>query len=129
MVITLMLETDEAKAAATAARSQEDMLLLVPRVGSRYAAVGTVAKIEDSGQLANGMEALVIRGLHRSVVGTGVAGTGDATWVQVEDAPETNTNTPPRKGPPGDSPPPPGKTARAPGGPQGPGFLAGSPTP
>ena len=93
MVITLMLETGEAKAAATAAHEQGDLLVLVPRSGNRYAAVGTVAKIEDSGQLANGMEALVIRGLHRAVVGTGVAGTGDATWVQIEDAPETNTNT------------------------------------
>jgi len=52
-----------------------------------------VAKIEDSGTLQNGMEALVIRGLHRAVVGTGVAGTGDATWVQVEDAVETNDHT------------------------------------
>jgi ATP-dependent Lon protease len=93
MVITLMLETAEAKAAATAARELGDMLVLVPRVGNRYAAVGTVAKIEDSGRLQNGMEALVIRGLNRAVVGTGVAGTGDATWVQVEEAPETNENT------------------------------------
>jgi ATP-dependent Lon protease len=94
MVITLMLETPEAKAAASAARAQENTLVLVPRVGSRYAAVGTVAKIEDSGQLQNGMEALVIRGLYRAVVGTGVAGTGDATWVQVEEADETNSTTP-----------------------------------
>ncbi len=93
MVITLMLETPEARAAALAARSQGDVLVLVPRVGNRYAAVGTVAKIEDSGTLQNGMEALVIRGLHRAVVGTGVAGTGDATWVQVEDAVETNDHT------------------------------------
>ncbi len=93
MVITLMLETAEAKAAATAAREQGDMLVLVPRTGNRYAAVGTVAKIEDSGRLQNGMEALVIRGLHRAVVGTGVAGTGDATWVNIEDALETNENT------------------------------------
>ncbi|MFL5797634.1 MAG: endopeptidase La [Actinomycetota bacterium] len=93
MVITLMLETPEARAAALAARSQGDVLVLVPRVGTRYAAVGTVATIEDSGRLQNGMEALVIRGLHRAVVGTGVAGTGDATWVQVEDAVETNDYT------------------------------------
>src|SRR4051794_19541204 len=93
MVITLMLETAEAKAAATAAHEQGDMLVLVPRTGNRYAAVGTVAKIEDSGRLQNGMEALVIRGLYRAVVGTGVAGTGDATWVNIEDAHETNENS------------------------------------
>ena len=33
------------------------------------------------------MEALVIRGLHRAMIGSGVAGTGDATWVQVEPRP------------------------------------------
>jgi ATP-dependent Lon protease len=93
MVITLMLETPEARAAVQAAREQDDMIVLVPRLENRYAAVGTVAKIEDQGRLQNGMEALVIRGLHRAVVGTGVAGTGDATWVQVLTADETNTNT------------------------------------
>src|SRR5438093_8223703 len=93
MVVTLMLETPEAEAAASAAREQGDTLVLVPRVGSRYAAVGTVARIEDTGRLQNGMEALVIRGLHRAVIGTGVAGTGDAVWVQVQEAAETNTDT------------------------------------
>src|SRR5207245_3355285 len=29
-------------------------------------------------------EALVIRGLHRATIGSGIAGTGDATWVQVD---------------------------------------------
>ena len=50
----------------------------------RYARIGTVAKIEDVGRLRNGTEALVIRGLHRAIVGLGVPGTGEATWVQVE---------------------------------------------
>src|SRR6266508_1325299 len=79
MVVTLTLETEDARGAAEAARSHDGHLLLVPRVGSRYATVGTVAQIEDIGRLPNGMEALIIRGLHRTVVGTGVAGTGDAT--------------------------------------------------
>jgi ATP-dependent Lon protease len=93
MVVTLMLETDEARAAAEAARSNDDTLLLVPRVGDAYARVGTVATIEDAGRLQNGVEALVIRGTGRAVVTTGVAGTGDATWVMVADAVETNADT------------------------------------
>jgi ATP-dependent Lon protease len=93
MVVTLMLETDEARAAAEAARSNDDTLLLVPRVGDAYARVGTVAAIEDAGRLQNGVEALVIRGTARAVVSTGVAGTGDATWVMVADAVETNADT------------------------------------
>ena len=58
--------------------------MLVPKVGQRYARIGTVAKVEDVGRLQSGLEALVIRGLYRADVGTGVAGTGDATWIQIE---------------------------------------------
>ncbi|MGQ0668659.1 MAG: endopeptidase La [Actinomycetota bacterium] len=86
MVVTLTIESDEARRAVAAARSADDTLLLVPRVGGRYARVGTLGKLEDVGRLPSGMEALVIRGLHRAVVGIGVPGTGDATWVQVEPA-------------------------------------------
>src|SRR5205085_4788874 len=92
-VATLRLETDEARAAANAAREQDGRLVLVPKIGARYAADGTVSKIEDTGRLQNGMEALVIRGLHRAVIGTGVAGTGDAVWVQIQEAAETTTDT------------------------------------
>jgi ATP-dependent Lon protease len=82
MVVTLTIESDEAQAAVEAADGGE--LLLVPRVGDRYAVIGTVAQVEDVGRLRNGTEALVIRGLHRAAVGLGVPGTGRATWVQVE---------------------------------------------
>ena len=85
MVVTLTVESPEARAAVDAA-SQDDerLLLLVPRVDERYASVGTIATIEDVGQLRGGTEALVIRGLHRAVLGLGVPGTGEATWVQAE---------------------------------------------
>src|SRR2546428_5333320 len=93
MVVTLMLETQEAKAAVAAAREQDGRLVLVPRLETRYARIGTVAAIEDVGRLQNGLDAMVVRGLNRVAVGTGVAGTGDATWVQVEPAQERNQNT------------------------------------
>src|SRR5207245_4721974 len=67
--------------------------LVVPRVGSGVARVGTVGVIEDTGRLRGGLEALVIRGLSRAVVTSGVAGTGDATWVMVADAEEPNADT------------------------------------
>jgi len=86
MVVTLTIESDEARAAVEAADGGE--LLLVPRIDDRYARIGTVAKVEDVGRLRNGTEALVIRGLHRATVGLGVPGTGEATWVQVEPAPD-----------------------------------------
>ncbi|HET9723830.1 MAG TPA: endopeptidase La [Actinomycetota bacterium] len=84
MVVTLTIESDEARRAVAAAESTDGELLLVPRIGQRFARVGTVAKLEDVGRLRGGLEAIVIRGLHRAVVSRGVPGTGDATWVEVD---------------------------------------------
>ena len=88
MVVTLTIESDEARQAIAAAESSDGELLLVPRIGSRYAKIGTVAKVEDVGRLRSGLEALVIRGVVRAVVGNGVAGTGETTWVQFEPRPD-----------------------------------------
>ncbi len=82
MVVTLTIESPEAEAAVEAAAHGE--LILVPRIDGRYARVGTVAKIEEEGRVRGGVDAVVIRGLHRGVVGVGVPGTGSATWVQIE---------------------------------------------
>jgi ATP-dependent Lon protease len=85
MVVTLTIESPEARAAVDAASAgDERTLLLVPRSDGGYARVGTVATIEDVGRLRGGVEALVIRGIRRAIVGLGVPGTGQATWVQVE---------------------------------------------
>jgi ATP-dependent Lon protease len=88
MVVTLTIESDEARRALAASESSGGELLLVPRIGSSYAKIGTVAKVEDVGRLRSGLEALVIRGIERAVVGTGVAGTGETTWVQFEPRPD-----------------------------------------
>jgi ATP-dependent Lon protease len=93
MVVTLTIESDDARTAVSAARATGGELLLVPRVDSRYARVGTVGKVEDVGSLPSGMEAVVIRGLHRATIGAGVPGTGDATWVQVEPSPDPSETT------------------------------------
>jgi ATP-dependent Lon protease len=94
MVVTLTIESDEARRALAAADTTEGELLLVPRIGQRFAQVGTVAKVEDVGRLQNGLEALVIRGLYRAVVSRGVPGTGDATWVEIERRPDPEGSTP-----------------------------------
>jgi ATP-dependent Lon protease len=94
MVVTLALETDEAAAAAEAAAAVDQQLILVPRVARAgddrpvYARVGTVARVEQAGNLPGGPRAVVVRGLHRAVIGAGVAGTGRALWVSVEPADE-----------------------------------------
>ncbi|HEX2274643.1 MAG TPA: endopeptidase La [Acidimicrobiales bacterium] len=84
MVVTMALETDEARVAIEAAEAANGRLLLVPRIEDRYARVGTIGKIEDSGELPGGTRAVVIRGLARAVIGAGVPGTGAALWVQVD---------------------------------------------
>ncbi|MGH2650499.1 MAG: LON peptidase substrate-binding domain-containing protein, partial [Actinomycetota bacterium] len=89
MAVTLTLDTPEARASVGAARSTGNTLLLVPRSGKgAYARVGTVAVIEEMGRTPGGVQALVIRGLHRALIGSGVAGTGEALWVQVEARPD-----------------------------------------
>jgi ATP-dependent Lon protease len=93
MVVTIALETDEAKAAADAATAADERLLLVPKIDGRFARVGTVVKVEDAGELRNGLRALVVRGLQRATIGTGVPGTGTTLWVQaepVDDPPPTD---------------------------------------
>jgi ATP-dependent Lon protease len=92
-VATLTLDTDEARAAVAAATGGDGRLLLVPRIEGRYARVGTVAHVEESGELPNGVAAAILRGVHRATLGAGVAGSGSALWVEaheVEDAPASS---------------------------------------
>jgi ATP-dependent Lon protease len=93
MVVTLAVDDPETRAALAAARRGDGLALLVPKVEERYARVGTVAKVEDSGKLPSGIEAAVIRGLYRGVIGSGVAGTGEAIWVQVQTAPDPDESS------------------------------------
>ncbi len=93
MVVTLALESDDARQAAEAA-GDDGRLLLVPRVEGRYARVGTVARVESAGELPNGVQAVVLRGLSRAVVGIGVPGTGAALWVEAEPVAEGSERSP-----------------------------------
>jgi ATP-dependent Lon protease len=92
MLVTIALETSEAQAAADAA-GDDGQVLVVPRVGNAYAPVGTVARIEESGDLPNGKRAIIVRGLYRAQIGVGVPGSGTALWVQADPAQERNTDT------------------------------------
>ncbi len=84
MVFTMALETDEAKTAAEAAGSVGGELVLVPHIDGRYASVGVISKILETGELPGGPVAIVVSGLRRATIGTAVPGTGQALWVQVE---------------------------------------------
>ncbi len=86
MVVTIPLERGEAQAALEAARAGDGLVLLVPRVEGRYARLGTVARVEDSRKLPNGIEVAILQGLHRASVGSGAAGTGPALRVLAQPA-------------------------------------------
>ena len=69
MNVTVQLDSPEAKAAVTAANQDSRLVVLLPKVGGRYSTVGTVAKIDETGQLPSGEEVAVVAGRHRAVIG------------------------------------------------------------
>ena len=84
MVFTMALESDEARAAAEAAEAAGGRLVIVPFIDGRYASVGVVAELMESGELPGGLSAVAVRGIERARLGTAVPGTGQALWVEVE---------------------------------------------
>jgi len=84
MVIPVRLDEPEIQAAVDAADSVDRKILVVPRLDGRYAAVGTVAVLEQVGRLPNGEKAAVVRGEVRARIGSGVTGPGSALWVEAE---------------------------------------------
>jgi ATP-dependent Lon protease len=93
MVVTIPVEREEAGAAIAAAREGDGLVLLVPRVEGKYASIGTVAKIEDSRKLPNGVDVAILQGLHRASVGSAAAGTGPALRVLAQQAQDVNPLT------------------------------------
>ncbi len=93
MVVTIPLEREEAQAAVAAARQGDGLVLLVPRVAGRYATIGTVAKLEDTRKLPNGIEVAILQGLHRASVGSAAGGTGPALRVIAQPAQDINPLT------------------------------------
>ena len=85
MVVTLRIETEEGKTALAAAKS-DGRLLLVPRLEGRYAAVGTIAEIQQSDDTGN----VVVSGIARARVGAGSVDETGALWVEVELYPEVD---------------------------------------
>ncbi|MGH7777723.1 MAG: endopeptidase La [Candidatus Dormibacterales bacterium] len=93
MAVTLAIETDEARAAVQAALGGDHLVLLVPRIEGRYAAVGTIARVEESGRLPNGAEVASLRGLHRGLPSGAATETAGALWMRAEAAPDPETST------------------------------------
>ena len=89
MVVPVELDAPDVRAAVDAAQLASTPVLLVPRPEGRYAAVGTLATVEQLGRLPGGQPAAVLRGTARATIGTGTTGPGAALWVTattIEDA-------------------------------------------
>jgi ATP-dependent Lon protease len=96
MVVPVRLDEPEIQAAVDAANSVDRKVLVVPRLDGKYAAVGTIAVLEQVGRLPSGEKAAVVRGEGRAQIGSGVPGPGSALWVEatpVEDGPVTGRAT------------------------------------
>jgi ATP-dependent Lon protease len=88
-VVTITLESDEARSAVSAAMAGSDhRLLLVPQVEGRMAHVGVIAQVENAGELPGGGSAAIIRGLQRARLGAGVVAERSGLWVQAEPVPD-----------------------------------------
>jgi ATP-dependent Lon protease len=94
MVVTFRAESDDARTAVDAAERGDHDLLLVPRIAGaasadgsepgsgRYATVGTVVRIEQTGTLPDGARVAIVRGRHRARLGQGVVGETTTLWVE-----------------------------------------------
>jgi ATP-dependent Lon protease len=93
MVFSLALETDEARAAVDAAGAAGGRLVIVPRVEGRYATIGVISAILETGELPGGPLAAVVQGQQRAAIGAVVPGTGEALWMQVDPISEPPAST------------------------------------
>ena len=84
MVVTIAVESEEGRAALDAA-GETGRIILVPRLGGRFASVGTIADIQ-SDEEGN----IVVSGLARARVGAGSVDENGALWVNVEPSPEVD---------------------------------------
>jgi ATP-dependent Lon protease len=66
----------------------ESRVLLVPRHGSEFASVGTVADISDRVRLPGGVRAVSLTGLHRGIAGAAHTDAAGRLRVEVEERPD-----------------------------------------
>jgi ATP-dependent Lon protease len=86
MTVPVAVDSAEARAAIVAARETDGLVILVPKIDGRYASVGTVAHVEESGRLPDGRDASVLRGLYRGVLTSGAIERAGTLWMNVEPA-------------------------------------------
>ncbi len=63
----------------------DERVLLVPRTGTDFASVGTVAEVDDRVRLPGGGRAVTVSGLHRGIAGAAHTDPGGKLRVEVEE--------------------------------------------
>src|SRR6266567_2905085 len=64
MTVPVAVDSESARAAVLASRQTDGLVMLVPRIDGRYAKVGTVAHIEESGRLPGRRQTSISRHFH-----------------------------------------------------------------
>ena len=94
MSATIQLDSDEASAAVQASDSVRRKVILLPKVGTRYAELGTVAKIEETGKLPGGEDVVVLQGRNRvRIINVNTDPATGALMAEFEPAPDLNEST------------------------------------
>src|SRR5258708_18742296 len=92
MSATLPIDSADVRAAVQAAIAQDGLLLLLPKVDSRYSTVGVVAKIEEQGNLPDGTEVVAVQARTRAILGD-VTPENGALFAQVELSPDPTASS------------------------------------
>jgi ATP-dependent Lon protease len=87
MVLSMAIESEEARAAIEAAGAADSRLVLVPHLEQRYGRIGVVAEIVEQGELVGGTSVVMLRADARVSIGAAVPATGRALWVATEPVP------------------------------------------
>src|SRR5438046_9397192 len=94
MALPVAIESEAARAAVAAAREVDGLVLIVPRIQGRYAQIGTVAHIEESGRLPDGRRAAAFQGLYRGGLNGAATERTGAPWSAVAPAPAPDGEAP-----------------------------------
>ncbi len=87
-VVTITLDSPEAKSAASAAMEAGNpagaQILLLPQVDGRTTTVGVIGSIEQTAELPNGTRVIIVRTLQRALVLDEVVSERSGRWMHVE---------------------------------------------
>jgi ATP-dependent Lon protease len=83
-VVTVTLESDEARTAVAVALDGDHRLLLVPDIDGRSTTVGVIGEIEQAAELPNGARVIVVRTVQRALLVSEASTERSGRWMNVE---------------------------------------------